>query len=556
MKRTAFVSILFVFILIFLGACSQTITPDPGEVNGTAQPSAAILPSTTVQTPTPTISKTLRATRTHWPTSTRIPSPTPLPTIVDHPPANGLKLEGPYLLYSRQPIDPYPWSPISLRNPTTLIAMNADGSGQVTFTLPNEGYIARLERSFSPDGEWIVYYTGSPAEAGPEGRYHFALHVYQWKTGKDQKITDLLSYDYPDTFQVTADMLLRNEPQKWEGANLVEGLRSTFLSGMYKVAWSPDGRYLAFPGEMDGPSSDLYLYVLSTGEIRRLSDGPANIEWITWTPDSQKIFHGSTYSECVGECGFYHVAQVDGNAWDLDNVNSHGGINIFAGWVSNHQMAMYSRSNGPYGPLRYFNIDTGEEEIYFQGGVYDAAFDPIERQWLISIPYPDSEERATGLYLFDPTTKTEKLVSSQSCFEVVYVGYQDQQFTAYCGEDLGNRSLSTIYRDGTIAVPVDGPIEANYNLRWAPNRQWLVTSHPSKTQLYDSVGKQQHEFYGFDVKEIIWRPDSMGFYFFGIEQSTQVSGLYYFSLDDDLITRLDEAVQMNDSSYWPYSWIH
>ena len=37
--------------------------------------------------------------------------------------------------------------------------------------------------------------------------------------------------------------------------------------------WSPDGRWVAFMGAQEGPTSDLYTYNLESGEITQLTDG-------------------------------------------------------------------------------------------------------------------------------------------------------------------------------------------------------------------------------------------------------------------------------------------
>jgi hypothetical protein len=41
-----------------------------------------------------------------------------------------------------------------------------------------------------------------------------------------------------------------------------------------QLAWSSDGRLLAFNTAIDGPSADVYLYDTTTGEIGRLTNGP------------------------------------------------------------------------------------------------------------------------------------------------------------------------------------------------------------------------------------------------------------------------------------------
>jgi hypothetical protein len=55
------------------------------------------------------------------------------------------------------------------------------------------------------------------------------------------------------------------------------------------LAWQPGGRYLAFVGAMDGPTSDLYLYDSESGEIERLTDGDVQAVFPTWSWDGEFI---------------------------------------------------------------------------------------------------------------------------------------------------------------------------------------------------------------------------------------------------------------------------
>ena len=63
---------------------------------------------------------------------------------------------------------------------------------------------------------------------------------------------------------------------------------------------------------MDGLSSDLYLYDSVSGTIKRLSSGPEEVQWISWSPDGKWILDGSSYS--VGEGMQYDIyaTSVDG----------------------------------------------------------------------------------------------------------------------------------------------------------------------------------------------------------------------------------------------------
>ncbi len=58
------------------------------------------------------------------------------------------------------------------------------------------------------------------------------------------------------------------------------------------VAWQPgEERYLAFIGNISGPTADLYGYDTQPGGIIELSDGASQAINPTWSPDGQYLLH-------------------------------------------------------------------------------------------------------------------------------------------------------------------------------------------------------------------------------------------------------------------------
>ena len=150
-------------------------------------------------------------------------------------------------------------------------------------------------RYVSPDGKWLAFYTGSagnPVDMPASGTFDLTLNLLDLSTGEEQPITPLLSKDYPNNFVTAAAQL--NDPDI-----TAEYLYQAFVHGITRaLAWSADGRYLAFAGQMDGLSSDLYLYDVETKTIRRLSSGDQELQWIDWSPDGKWI---AFFSDASGE---------------------------------------------------------------------------------------------------------------------------------------------------------------------------------------------------------------------------------------------------------------
>lgn len=58
------------------------------------------------------------------------------------------------------------------------------------------------------------------------------------------------------------------------------------------LAWQPgEGRFLAFVGALNGPTSDLYVYDTQSGKIIQLSDGPLQALSPSWSPDGKYILY-------------------------------------------------------------------------------------------------------------------------------------------------------------------------------------------------------------------------------------------------------------------------
>jgi len=83
-------------------------------------------------------------------------------------------------------------------------------------------------------------------------------------------------------YSITNDELIANPTSP-------EAFTAYAIRDYDNLAWQPGGRYLAFVGAMDGPTSDLYLYDTETGEIKRLTDGEAQAVFPSWSWDGEFI---------------------------------------------------------------------------------------------------------------------------------------------------------------------------------------------------------------------------------------------------------------------------
>lgn len=295
---------------------------------------------------------------------------------------------------------PLPEAQQNCHAPQTLVVAGADGRIVREVRLP-----ARVgSYAFSPDGAWMAYHTGeaSGCEKGAATSADLALNLLNIQTGESKLVTKLLRADYPQNFNELA-------PNADSFSKL--HVCMSFDLGIRSLAWSSDGARLAFAGEMDGPSSDLYVFTLSSNKIERLTDGPENIREINWSPDNRWIEHSSNLSGLAGDTKNVHFASADGSV-----VYSRGG-GVFKGWVDN---TTFIRGNCAANCLN----DSVIEKVNFVTGKSVNLLGKSQAGWLTI----DAANRT--LVLISPipppfnTTPKEKLTTALALIDAKTLKYQ------------------------------------------------------------------------------------------------------------------------------------
>jgi dipeptidyl aminopeptidase/acylaminoacyl peptidase len=141
-----------------------------------------------------------------------------------------------------------------------------------TITLEDKGQSWRLDEHFrldpaercthlgradlpawSPDGQWIAFFA-SPRSIG---------------------VKDFARLDVPWNLYLM-------DPVEQKPRRVLANVKHP-----RSLAWSPDGRWLAFGGELPWRGKGLWLFAPSTGMLHRVTK--EDISWLAWSPDGQQI---------------------------------------------------------------------------------------------------------------------------------------------------------------------------------------------------------------------------------------------------------------------------
>jgi len=167
---------------------------------------------------------------------------------------SALNAEGPWLL---------------IETPEGLWAANQDGTGMTQLT-EVDYWGEDLEWAVQPGGDLVAFL--SPVDS----YHHMALNLLSLPDGTVTKVTDLTSLET----EAYADL--------GPGEPGFEALRAIEYN---RPVWSPDGTRLAFIGLMDGPSAEVYLYTVASGEVKRVSQDEAQNYLVSWSPDGAQLLY-------------------------------------------------------------------------------------------------------------------------------------------------------------------------------------------------------------------------------------------------------------------------
>lgn len=515
-KKQTFV-LLLIIVSLYVVSCSGTDTssmdksiPNEIEISKTEPP-----PST----------PTTQATSTIGFTEATIP-----PTQSYVPIAQIDKLDqGTYLTYAKPGIGEY-----------ELVFVSSDGNRMMSHSFPVDNpYSLANTDGVSPDGKYYAFYSGTAGEWGymDAGIEHdLILNIIALGNGSTVLELPLLSEDYPNNFEESVASLRGQLGTEYEMATDYEvalGLYYAFLSGIGSHEWSPDSRYLAFAGQMEGQSSDLYLLDTYDFSIRRLTSGPEQIQRITWSPDSKNIMHASTNWIGVNPPFTNHSARADGSGvvsfpYDEGELED--------GWLNENQYLAHEGANGigTY-DIKIFDVRDGTLDVIWPYPFQFYNFHPSRNVLLVTMVNPPSNEMDPGVFLVDPDSK--EFTRLETGLYTLVEPLKSEDYLYAVGQwDHGTYLLTTDYNLESLS-------NMNRHIKASPDFQLLALygfQDSAGLDIYSIEDKSIVTVFDSDISWVLWTPDQSGLFF--------ASGdiLYYFDILSGRTVEIDEA---NENQY-------
>jgi Tol biopolymer transport system component len=424
-----------------------------------------------------------------------------------------LHTNGPYFSYFRKVVEDY-----------QLVFWDVDGEGRRNISFPQEIKDAIEKKEFfpgmqfvSPDGRWMAFYTGSASTLssnGEDDQFDLTLKILNLTTMEIEVVAELLSEDYPNNF-------IKAEKEIGQPEITANNLRGTFVYGITNsISWSPDGQYLAFAGQMEGISSDLYIYEIKEKKIRRLSSGLQQLQWISWSPDSQKILYGSTYVLGMGAINNVFVVNVDGSSGKKLSSSTSDSVD----WLNSKSYFEHDRENvfGAYN-LRLVNIDSGKVISIWKGSYNSYTVDNSGEWLVLTATSPDMDpfsyfagtpsDTTTGLYLVNLLSQTKEKIklSSESDFlsYAIYPFGSDNQTFILLSEQLDSYFLSnnqelSLTEINSVKISVSPEKEI-----WAGIQSDSISIFNPENNITQSIPVTIQDPAGC---EFAWSPDDIGFF--------------------------------------------
>jgi dipeptidyl aminopeptidase/acylaminoacyl peptidase len=366
---------------------------------------------------------------------------------------------------------------------------------------------------------WIAVRTS--ASSWPDPPTDISLDLFHFPGVRPIKRIQLFSPELTARMGEMGEHLLPYMDEPVEGPNWrFETVYLTVLEEANPPMWSPNGRFLAFTGAIDGPSSDLYVYDIQTDQVLRLTDGPNQAAILAWSPDSRWIIHSESSTYMIadgGEIGGFPADVVWAAAADGSEVRrlyGPAGVEWVLGWISDTQLLVHRWSGYIFRhDLREVDVRTGAVRTIYSKDAYNSVLAAGPQMVVVDAvtEWLDNDEYLPGGLQLVPMDGSEpkQLRPGVEALNAARLEWIDP-LGQFLGGGFGYPFLFT--PSGEITQTFETEIG------WpavSPDGAWLVFDEQRERpglRLYQHDGKLVREISQETAYNFVWTPDSTGLY--------------------------------------------
>jgi hypothetical protein len=396
-----------------------------------------------------------------------------------------------------------PWLIYPGRDGTSLHALDMDTGTDVLLDLPPLVSLDDLVDGLSPDGGQLLLRAGQV-----EVLDELALYALENPHKGASQVSPLLS------------VLLQRDIISSAGKRAPQALLA--VCEEHGIAWTKDGQFAAFTAALDGDSSDIYLYDPAKATAERMTVRYRQNLTPFWSPDNAWLIfqeavtitsEGAWEITAVSDVSMPHYATT--RFLYMPPVGSLG--DVMVGWLNDKIFLSYSRGPEGFYNLRQVDLERGKETIVFEGHFSSLAFDPDNKMIALNIDTEDAQANGMypGIYLS---------TSGGSPFTQMFSG--DFTSLAWSSEGrmflaAGGRGISGFDAGGSrLTLPNES------GLVFSQGQSWLIAWNDANdrpgVRLYTAQGSLLQNVSDIKVSDVIWQPDSKGFYLVSAEGLYQV----------------------------------
>lgn len=534
---------------------------------------------------TPTPIPTAQLTSIPIPTQTMLPTLTPSPTV---------SRTATYVTPTLSPgtLSPeQPWLAYASRPGTVLSLVNQDGSGYrflfapssfehgppcftrtyIAGDLPSDG--SSWNRMIKMNGQIYIIQPPETMYVYRDDSENCPELGFRWKAQDDLlaisgvgTVPTLFIYELP-SMKVRERFPLIKSPEidcrMKQPPNVCDMNR--------QIAWSPDGRYLAFSAVGESTATDLYVYDSTTRTTRQLTNNPAWIKSFWWSPDANLILF--TEAEMVEYYSYACVTSVSVVSRESGQIREmykpselldtpdRLSLACWQGlyeWVSNTKFLISDggvRTMHDTGAsnMRLIDANTGEIKLVFDDRIDRITMD--EQKKVMAIYTSGWEKYTMGNYLVPIARPTPQLITTDEGSIKwdetlqLFVAYDDRSTCKDPPKTITSFDVSGNIRCMPPPTPQrrNTPIADQQNL--SPDKQWRVSLNEASVTLEKISDKSSSVVLNAPGAQVIWCPSSTCFFLF----ARQV--LYRVSVPDLAIQSIDEQFHENVKKITDYQWL-